>query len=357
MVRKRSDDCTCGIIPSPLPFECTFAWPDLRNSASFALSIQPPRSCQHDGVDWRWRDQRSRSADSLSRGDARLVRAPPSWFPLARDPRPVSGATGGGDAPANAWRACDARAQRAIRRWPTPARLARARISTIAAVIRPLGLTKRARILSSLGRSILASGDVPLDPEALQQLPGVGPYAAHAVPVFATGQNLAVVDWVIARVLRRYFGLAGDRRPNQDRELWALAHGLAARGDARRLWLGVLDFAAGTCRPHPLCPPRMSSRAIVSVCCEPRPARVGQTHTELTGSSLGIQRRPAGCSLGTIRPPARRGPSTAPTSSVALLQSPIRVHPTSAWPRGAGQRQARPSQPAVKLGRATRCTS
>jgi A/G-specific adenine glycosylase len=140
-----------------------------------------------------------------------------------------------------------------IRRWPDPTALARARESTIAAVIRPLGLPKRASILKRLGRELTDLGAVPSDPQALDALPGVGPYAAHSVPVFALGLNLPVVDWVIARVLRRYFGLPIGRRPNGDPLLWQLAERLATPGRARELWLGTLDFAAAICKPRPLC--------------------------------------------------------------------------------------------------------
>ena len=140
-----------------------------------------------------------------------------------------------------------------LRRWPNPAALARARVSTIARVIRPLGLAKRATVLKELGAVLAERGSVPNDPDQLQQLPGVGPYAAHAVLVFTSRRDLPLVDWVIARVLRRYFGLPSDRRPNADRELWRLAEELAGRGDARDLWLGVLDLGAAICRKRPLC--------------------------------------------------------------------------------------------------------
>lgn len=140
-----------------------------------------------------------------------------------------------------------------MRRWPTPESLGRARVASIAQVIRPLGLPKRAAMLRDLGRALAERG-VPLDPGELVRLPGVGPYAAHAVPVFAAGRTLPVVDWVIARVLRRYFGLPSGRRPNADQELWDLARRLVEPGKARDLWLGTLDFAAAVCRPRPLCP-------------------------------------------------------------------------------------------------------
>jgi A/G-specific adenine glycosylase len=143
--------------------------------------------------------------------------------------------------------------ERFVQRWPSADELAAARVASIASVIRPLGLAKRAPLLKRLGDELRALGQVPLEPAALQRLPGVGPYAAHAVPVFAADRDLPLIDWVIARAMRRYFGLPTDRRPNADRELWALAERLADRGRARDLWLGSLDLAAAVCRPRPLC--------------------------------------------------------------------------------------------------------
>jgi A/G-specific adenine glycosylase len=138
-------------------------------------------------------------------------------------------------------------------RWPDAETLSQATQSEVAAVIRPLGLTKRADLIVRLGRALVAADGVPLDPAALARLPGVGPYAAHSVPVFAAGQTLPVVDWVIARVLRRYFGLPSILRPNADHDLWSHAAEIARPGRARDLWLGTLDFAATICTPKPKC--------------------------------------------------------------------------------------------------------
>lgn len=142
---------------------------------------------------------------------------------------------------------------RLVKRWPTVAALASARESWIAGVIAPLGLTKRASHLRQLARALVEEGRVPLEPSELLLLPGVGLYGAHAVPVFAANKNLPLVDWVIARVLRRYFGLGDGGRPNQDKGLWAFAATLAEEGRARELWLGTLDLAAAVCKPQPLC--------------------------------------------------------------------------------------------------------
>jgi A/G-specific adenine glycosylase len=140
-----------------------------------------------------------------------------------------------------------------LARWPSADALSKAHPAALASAIRPLGLSKRAGTLKSLGRELTSMPSIPTDPKALQQLPGVGPYASNAVAIFARGRNLPLVDWVIARVLRRYFGLPSRARPNQDAALWATASSLASRGTAGRLWLATLDFAAAVCRPRPRC--------------------------------------------------------------------------------------------------------
>jgi A/G-specific adenine glycosylase len=141
-----------------------------------------------------------------------------------------------------------------IRRWPDEASLANASVADIAAVIEPLGFRKRATYLAAIGDDLAARGGTSVDPMRLSELPGVGRYVANAVPIFAAGRRLPLVDWVIARVLRRYFGLRGDRRPNADEALWDLAETIASRGSARETWWAVLDFAALVCRPKPACP-------------------------------------------------------------------------------------------------------
>lgn len=140
-----------------------------------------------------------------------------------------------------------------LRKWPNLEKLARARVATIEKVIRPLGLIRRAGLIKKLGVALHEGGGVPGQVSDLAELPGVGRYAAHAVPIFAHGANLGLVDWVIARVLRRFFGLPTGKRPNADQVLWDLSARLAETVDARALWLGTLDFAASFCKRTPRC--------------------------------------------------------------------------------------------------------
>jgi A/G-specific adenine glycosylase len=95
-------------------------------------------------------------------------------------------------------------------RWPDAKALSTARVPSIASVIRPLGLVRRAATLKSLASEILRRGDVPADIGALMALPGVGRYAASATLAVAFGRSVPTVDGVTARVYRRFFGLRGN---------------------------------------------------------------------------------------------------------------------------------------------------
>ena len=143
--------------------------------------------------------------------------------------------------------------ERFMDKWPNAEALARATEREILDVIRPLGLPQRAHTIAEMADQVGRQEQIPTKPDVLLQLSGVGPYVAHAVPIFARSRNMPLVDWVIARVLRRYYGLSGNARPNADKELWALAERLARPGRARSLWLGTLDFAAAICRNTPAC--------------------------------------------------------------------------------------------------------
>ena len=139
--------------------------------------------------------------------------------------------------------------ERLIERWPDPATLGRARVSSIEAVIRPLGLTKRAATLKAFAKEIAERGGVPRSYEQLTSLPGVGPYAANATLAVAFGQRAPVVDGVTARVYRRYFGLQGDAPASTDRALWRVVDEATPRRGVREWNWAVLDLAATICLP------------------------------------------------------------------------------------------------------------
>lgn len=140
-------------------------------------------------------------------------------------------------------------------RWPDANALARARVDSIRAVIRPLGLVRRAETLRELSREVVRRGGVPRTVQGLLELPGVGPYAAHATLAVAFGRRVPTVDGVTARVYRRFFGLPGDRPASTDSDLWRLVEEVTPSRRVREWNWAVLDLAAAVCLPRrPRCP-------------------------------------------------------------------------------------------------------
>ena len=141
-----------------------------------------------------------------------------------------------------------------FRRWPDAAALSRAREASIASVIRPLGLVRRASTLRAMAREVDRRGGVPVDPEGLMVLPGVGRYAANATLVVAFGKRAPVVDGVTARVYRRYLGLSSELPATSDPKLWRKVDEATPRGSAREWNWAVLDLASQVCLPvRPRC--------------------------------------------------------------------------------------------------------
>ena len=134
-----------------------------------------------------------------------------------------------------------------FRRWPDADALSRARVPSIEAVIRPLGLIRRAATLQAMAAEVARGGEVPRTRDGLLALPGVGPYAANATLAAAFGRRAPVVDGVTARVYRRYFGLPGDRPAVGDAALWDLVDRVTPARGARTWNWAVLDLAAEVC--------------------------------------------------------------------------------------------------------------
>jgi A/G-specific adenine glycosylase len=150
-----------------------------------------------------------------------------------------------------------------FRRWPDAASLGRARESSIAAVIRPLGLVRRAGTLKAMARDVVSRGGVPETLEGLRELSGVGPYAAGATLVVAFDKRAPIVDGVSARVYRRYFGIEDALPASNDPGLWELVDRTTPSRGVRDWNWAVLDLAAAICLPRV---PRCESCPLAARC-------------------------------------------------------------------------------------------
>ena len=134
---------------------------------------------------------------------------------------------------------------RFLRAFPTPMACAEAGSAAVVRAWEGLGYNRRARSLHGAAMAIVErhGGRVPSDRASLEALPGIGPYTARAVLVFAFEQDAAVVDTNVARVLAR--SVAG--RPLSARQAQDLADRLLPSGRSWAYNQSMLDLGAGHC--------------------------------------------------------------------------------------------------------------
>jgi A/G-specific adenine glycosylase len=109
-----------------------------------------------------------------------------------------------------------------LERWPTPAALAAEAPGEAVRAWDKLGYPRRALWLHACAVAIVErfDGEVPSNVDDLLSLPGVGPYTARAVAVFAFGAHEPVVDTNIRRVIARHEkGLADQGAPREKQDL------------------------------------------------------------------------------------------------------------------------------------------
>lgn len=110
--------------------------------------------------------------------------------------------------------------ERFLRRFPDVRTLAEAPQDEVLRLWSGLGYYSRARNLQNAAQQIVAKHDGKF-PRALGEvleLPGIGAYTAAAILSIAYGEELAVLDGNVARVLARFHAIRGDLR---DAKRWA----------------------------------------------------------------------------------------------------------------------------------------
>lgn len=138
-----------------------------------------------------------------------------------------------------------------IRRFPTPAALAVARVDNLKKIIAPLGFQYRAGELKRLAIVLIEkhTGRIPRNLQELLELPGIGDYCARAVLCFSFDHNVPIVDTNVARFYHRILGIESGigTNPARDRNLIALAASYVPRQHAKDFNLAILDLCAKFC--------------------------------------------------------------------------------------------------------------
>ncbi|MBI3209344.1 MAG: A/G-specific adenine glycosylase [Candidatus Solibacter usitatus] len=145
--------------------------------------------------------------------------------------------------------------ERFLRRFPTPAGLAKAAEAEVLSMWAGLGYYSRARNLQKAAREIQAQGSFPKSYDAIRALPGVGDYTAAAVASIAFGLPHAVLDGNAARVLARLDDDGSDIKASPvRRRLQARAQELLDRKRPSLFNQALMELGATVCLPRqPLC--------------------------------------------------------------------------------------------------------
>ncbi|MDA1188830.1 MAG: A/G-specific adenine glycosylase [Chloroflexi bacterium] len=139
-----------------------------------------------------------------------------------------------------------------LERFPSFEALAEAPRADVIRAWSGLGYNTRAVRLHDIAQRVVAehNGQLPSDSETLRTFKGLGSYTVAALASFAFGQDAAVVDTNVRRVLTRLFGHAERPTP---RQLDGLAHSLLPSGKSPDWNQAMMDLGATICVSKPRC--------------------------------------------------------------------------------------------------------
>lgn len=137
-----------------------------------------------------------------------------------------------------------------LKQFPTINSLASASVSAVLRAWSGLGYNSRALRLHRLAAIVVRQhhSKIPDSIEALQQLPGVGRYTAHAVSCFAFGADVPIVDVNIRRILTRMSKKV--RRADEmlvEQDAWNAAARFLPRSNVYDWNQALMDLGATRC--------------------------------------------------------------------------------------------------------------
>jgi A/G-specific adenine glycosylase len=137
--------------------------------------------------------------------------------------------------------------ERFLARYPAPEALAAAPAAEAIAAWSGLGYNRRVLALRAAARVVAEAGWPP--PDALETLPGVGPYTAAALGSFGWDAPMAAVDTNVRRVIERRDGVRRGPKALARRAAELLPEGRAAAWNQ-----AMMELGATVCRPRrPAC--------------------------------------------------------------------------------------------------------
>jgi len=142
-----------------------------------------------------------------------------------------------------------------IKKFPDFITLLQSNEEELSKLLQPLGLYRnRAKSLLMLAEDIEEIGIIPMEPEILLKLPGMGPYIAYSYLVFAHNKRFPIVDTNIRRLYQRVFSIDSKPDPRRDHNIWIVVESTMPRRNYRKFLYAILDHSALVCKSrNPLC--------------------------------------------------------------------------------------------------------
>jgi A/G-specific adenine glycosylase len=135
-------------------------------------------------------------------------------------------------------------------RFPDVHALARAELDSVLKAWEGMGYYARARNLHRAAKEIVArhDGRLPREPQALRELPGVGPYTAGAVASLAFGRPEPAVDGNVRRLMSRLLDIGNPSATTLDRVVRGLlTEAEAPPGEVNQ---ALMDLGGEVCKPR-----------------------------------------------------------------------------------------------------------
>jgi len=225
--------------------------------------------------------------------------------------------------------------------WPSVADLAAAEDADVMSAWAGLGYYARARNLLKCARTVTRDhrGVFPDTADALQALPGIGPYTAAAIAAIAFDESATVVDGNVERVMAR---LDDIRTPLPDAKPELRAAAARRTPDARPgdYAQAVMDLGATICTPRNpacgLCPWNAGCAGRLAGSAPDLPRKAPKAAKPVRRGIAYLARRPDGHAAAVRRLVARAG------------RGPAYLHPLPPAPAGHGGRGSRRRQSAAR---------
>lgn len=143
-----------------------------------------------------------------------------------------------------------------MEQFPTIEALAAASQERVLKAWEGLGYYSRARRLHQGAHYIVEhyGGKIPSSPEALEKIPGIGPYTVGAILSFAFHTKSAALDGNTIRVLSRFFAIEGNVDQSPTRTLlWKIASEILPDEEPWVVTEALIELGALLCKKTPQC--------------------------------------------------------------------------------------------------------